>query len=203
MVDMFWATLYQWMWSFDQYSHFTRLAGGISRGNNYTCEGWLLVIQTVRLHGPMLDITKLQISIGSLISIKVGEICFINIWQDYMRMVRMVMVHPVFESSSLVGSISGRPNFFQWEKLLLDEFFIIIIIIIIIIIKALSQLFWGWLHELCFSILIYAKPNPQKSCTSPLLAEFHVVIFIAIVVVVIIIIALFLSNWVRAKLSWF
>ena len=37
---------------------------------------------------------------------------------------------------------------------------------VVIIIKVLSQLCWGWLHKLCFSILIYLEPNPQISYTS-------------------------------------
>lgn len=36
----------------------------------------------------------------------------------------------------------------------------------IIIIKVLSQLCWYFLHEFCFSILIYLEPNPHISCTS-------------------------------------
>ena len=36
----------------------------------------------------------------------------------------------------------------------------------IIVSKALYQLCWGRLHEFCFSIPIYPKPNPLISCTS-------------------------------------
>lgn len=44
---------------------------------------------------------------------------------------------------------------------------------ILYIIEALSQLCWGWKHELCLSIPIYLETNPRIGCTSLYPCYFH------------------------------
>ena len=46
------------------------------------------------------------------------------------------------------------------------HFFHFLFIVIFIIINALSQLYWGRLHEFHLSIMIYLEPNPLSGYTS-------------------------------------